>query len=90
MAAINPTATTSRHILGDVIFRAYSVPAVVNDGDTMIVPQTRIENAFVTPTTSVAIGITFQSNTPSGGTSSTLTFKGGPWTGRVGVFSRIG
>jgi len=87
MAAITPTAVTARHVEGDVVFRAYSMPAVVSDGDTLLLAgQTRVDVALVAPTTNIAIGVTIANASPS----STLTFHGGPWTGRVAVTSRIG
>ena len=89
MAVQVPAATTSRHVTGDLVFRAYNFTQTMSDGDTAVVPQNRIEIAIVAPTTSVAVGVTVTTNSTPG-IKSTLTFAGGPWSGRVGVWSRIG
>jgi len=88
MAVQLATTIGNRHVLGDLVSRVY-VLGTVADGDTLVVPQTRIESVIVVPTTNVAIGTTWADNTPTTN-QATLTFHGGPWTGRIQVLSRVG
>ena len=87
MAVQTPTTIGSRHVLGDLVYRTYNLGTVA-DGDTMVVNQNRIESVTWSSTTT-SIGVTWANSTP-GSNQATLTFHGGPWTGQIGVFSRIG
>jgi hypothetical protein len=88
--AVQTSGVGSRHILGDLVYRTYNSLAGVNAGDTLVVPQSRIEVVSIMPTTSVAVGVTWQNGVPDSA-HSTLTFQGGSaWAGQIGVFSREG
>lgn len=89
MAVIVPTAIGQRYVTGALINRAFTMPAVVSDGDTLVVPENRVHAVTINPTTAVAIGVTIANSTPAAN-QATLTFKGGPWTGLINVLARIG
>jgi len=90
MAVINPVTTGSRHVLGDLVFRLFTV-GNVNNGDTLQVPLARVESVVIN---AVATGADPQVSTfaPGPGDAyTTLTFvSGSAWSGRVGVFARLG
>ena len=89
MAAIVPTTIGQRHVTGALVSRVFVMPAVVSDGDTLVVPENKIHSVTINPTTSIAIGCTFANSTPAAN-QATITFKGGPWTGQIEVLSRVG
>ncbi len=81
MAAITQTNANYRHVLGDTVMRIYLLSG--NNGDTFTVPTGSIKTAIVTPTTAIAIGCTFTSNT--------ITFvTAGAWAARVAVLTQHG
>lgn len=81
MAALQPTNTPSRHVLGDYVVRHYDLSG--NNGDTYTPPQINIAFLAVTPTTAIAVGATI--------TAGVITFvTAGAWAARVAVFSRAG
>lgn len=89
MAVQTPTTTGSRHILGDLVFRTYVMGTVAN-GDTLVVPQDRIENVIFLPTIATATPTCTISNGPGDG-QATLTFVSqSSWTGQISVISRLG
>ena len=87
MAVQTATTIGKRHVTGDLVYRTY-VLGTVSNGDTLVIPQNRIESVILMPTTAVALGVTIANGT--GNETATLTFLGGPWTGQIGVFSRLG
>ena len=60
MAAIT-TAPGNRHVIGDLVARAYTLTAVGN-GDTLTVPLINIEAVVITPATANAVGATVSGN----------------------------
>ena len=82
MAALQPTNTPSRHVLGDYVVRHYDLSG--NNGDTYTPPQPGIAFLAITPTTAIAVGSTIT----SAGVITCVT--AGAWAARVAVFSREG
>ncbi len=89
MAAQTATLIGSRHILGDFVFRNYTL-GTVSSGDTLVLRQGRIESIVPLPTTAVTIGFTIAENTPVPDVATITFVTSGPFTGRIGVFSRLG
>jgi hypothetical protein len=89
MPAQTPTTIGSRRIIGDLVFRDYVLANVAN-GDTLVVPQDRIEMVMFLPTIATATPTCTISNGP-GDASATLTFVSqATWSGQVSVISRLG
>ena len=90
MALITPTTVGSRHVLGDLVFRLYVV-GTVNNGDTLQVNLARVESVVIN---AIATGADPQVSLYTPGPAdnfTTLTFvSGGAWSGRVGVWGRLG
>lgn len=81
MAALVSTTPLTRHVVGDLSTRFYTVSGT--NGDTLATGLPSILNVTVTPTTAVAVGATW--------TGGTVTFvTGGAWAGVVQVLSRVG
>jgi hypothetical protein len=82
MAALTPTNSPNRHVLGDVVWRDYDLSG--NNGDTFSVPVPEtIMQVVVTPTTAISIGVTRSFNVATFVTS-------GAWAARISIVSRIG
>jgi hypothetical protein len=82
MAALVPTNTPNRHVLGDYVVRHYVLSGT--NGDTFT-PGSQSNIAFldITPTTAIAVGATVATNV--------ITFVTvGAWAATVAVFSREG
>lgn len=81
MAALAPTNTPRKHVLGDLVVRHYTLSG--NNGDTFTPPQENILHVDPTPTTSISIGVTVASGV--------ITFvTSGAWAADVAVYSRVG
>lgn len=81
MAALSPTNTAKRHVLGDLVLKHYNISGT--NGDTLTVPQLNISTFSFTPTTNTAVGVTVS--------GSVFTFvTGGAFAGVLNVFSREG
>lgn len=82
MAALSPTNTPLRHVLGDLVLRDYDLSGT--NGDTLTLPQGEsVLQVIATPTTAIALGATRSFNVVTFVTS-------GAWAGRVTVITRIG
>ena len=82
MAALQPTNTPSRHVIGDLVMRFYNLSG--NNGDTLTVAgASQILQADPVPTTAISLACTFSGNV--------ITFvSAGAWTATVMVTSRVG
>ena len=89
MAAVTPTTQGNRHVVGDLIFRAYVV-GTVNNADTMVVPQARIEVIDINAAATGADPTATYTSGPGDATSTITFLSGSAWSGRVGVWSRLG
>jgi hypothetical protein len=85
MAALNPTNSPYRHIIGDLAVRFYNLTGSGTTGDTLLIPGiTDILDVTVTPVTGATAFLTSW-------TGNTITFTvTGAWTATVAVFSRVG
>ena len=81
MAALTPTNSPTRHVLGDYAVRHYDLSG--NNGDTFTPPQLDLAFLAITPTTAIAVGATISNGV--------ITFvTAGAWAAKVAVFSRVG
>ena len=82
MAALIPTNTPSRHVIGDLVARFYVLSG--NNGDTLTIPgASLVLQADPVPTTSINIGCTISGNV--------ITFvTSGAWAATVMVTMREG
>ncbi len=82
MAALVSTTAPTRHIVGDLAVRFFTLSGT--NGDTLTVPGVAdIQFVGCTPTTAIAFGATWS--------GSTITFvTSGAFAGTVAVYSRVG
>lgn len=90
MAAQTPTTIKTQHVLGDLVFRTYTL-GTTSDGDTLAISETNVEFVGIMPTTVVAGGAIGTTISNVSTTGCTLTFHSGAstWAGVVGVWARI-
>ena len=82
MAALTPTNTPIRHVVGDYVIRHYDLSG--NNGDTFTLPfPESCVQVDATPTTAIAVGAT-----RSGGVITFVT--AGAWAARITAWSRVG
>lgn len=87
MAAILSTTPVTRHVLGDLAVRFFTL-AVVANLDTLTIPGiSQILDVVITANTTAGMA-----NEPAATWSgATVTFlSGGAWGGTVAVYSRVG
>lgn len=82
MAALSPTNSPYRHVIGDLAVRFFTLSGT--NGDTLTVSGIAdILDVLCTPTTAIDLGATWTGNV--------VTFvTAGAWAGTIAVVSRVG